>query len=161
MNSAQPLHALTFAGRQQSFSVRKSTGLEPLLVLILPLIVAGSAQAASISFSREIRPILSEHCFACHGPDEKTRKAGLRLDQEAVAKAALKTGHRAIVPGDAKASALMTRVLESDPEEIMPPPEMKKPLSALKIQVLKQWLEEGARYEGHWAYVTPKRPELP
>jgi len=108
-----------------------------------------------------VKPILSEHCYACHGPDEKTRKAGLRLDREDEARMALKSGHRAVVAGDAGASALVSRILESDPDEIMPPPDMKKPLTPAKVATLRQWIHEGARFEGHWAYLTPKRPELP
>jgi hypothetical protein len=108
-----------------------------------------------------VKPILSEHCYACHGPDEKTRKAGLRLDREEDARLSLKSGHRAVVGGDVAASSLIARVLESDPDEIMPPPDMKKPLTPAKIATLRRWIEEGAIFERHWAYLTPKRPELP
>ncbi len=132
--------------------------------LVLILAGAGSgrdARSASISYSRDVKPILSEHCYACHGPDEKTRKAGLRLDREDDAGKALKSGHRAVVGGDLSASALVGRVLETDPDEIMPPPDMKKPLSSAKIATLRRWIEEGAQFEGHWAYQAPERPSLP
>lgn len=119
------------------------------------------SRAASVSYNRDIRALLSDHCYACHGPDEKTRKAGLRLDLEAEAVKALKSGHHAIVPGDPSKSTLVERILQTDPNEIMPPPELKKPLSAAQIELLRRWIAEGARYEGHWAYVAPERPEPP
>lgn len=117
--------------------------------------------AASVSYSREVKPILSEHCYACHGPDENTRKAGLRLDREADARVALKSGHRAVVPGDVGASELLARIEAKDADDLMPPAEMKKPLNAAKIATLRRWIEEGAPFEGHWAYTAPRRPELP
>lgn len=124
-------------------------------------LTAGAAGVSGVSFNRDIRPILSDHCFACHGPDEKTRKGGLRLDIEAEAYKALRSGHRAVVPGKPDESALMDRVTTDDPDEQMPPAEMKKPLTAEKVERLKRWIGEGAAYEGHWAYLAPRRPEPP
>ena len=125
------------------------------------LLTTGMATAAPISFNREIRPILSNHCYACHGPDERQRKAGLRLDIREVALGELDSGATPIVPGDPEASALVQRVTAGDPEDRMPPLSHDKPLSKEQIDTLRQWVEQGAPWEGHWAYLTPKRPELP
>ncbi len=114
-----------------------------------------------ISFNRDIRPILSEHCYACHGPDEGQRKAGLRFDLEEEALIKLKSGHRAIVPGDRSTSHLVHRITATDPDEVMPPPEHDKPLNESQKQLLQAWIEQGAQWEGHWAYIRPQRPELP
>jgi hypothetical protein len=120
-----------------------------------------ASAAAPVSFNRDIRPILSDHCYACHGPDEKTRKAGLRLDREAEARQVLKSGAAAVVPGEPSKSSLVARIECSDESERMPPAETKKPLTPAKIELLRRWIAEGAGYEGHWAYLAPRRPELP
>lgn len=133
-----------------------------VVVFCLALLSFRSASAGeSVSFNRDIRSILSEHCYACHGPDAKTRKAGLRLDQEDGAKAVLSSGKTAIVPGKPEESELVARILTDDPDDRMPPAETKKPLSDEKIALLRQWIAEGAKFEGHWAYITPQRPEAP
>ena len=93
-----------------------------------------------ISFNRDIRPILSEHCYACHGPDEGQRKAGLRFDLEEEALIKLKSGHRAIVPGDRSTSHLVHRITATDPDEVMPPPEHDKPLNESQKQLLQDWI---------------------
>lgn len=107
-----------------------------------------------ISFADQVLPILSDACFACHGPDEESREAGLRLDvsDEAVA---------VIEPGDSDASELVARLIESDPDLLMPPPESGKKLDAEQIAILKQWIDEGAEFEKHWAFVAPARPAVP
>ena len=125
------------------------------------LLAANSPKTAPVSFNREIRPIFSEHCYACHGPDEGQRKAGLRLDVEEEALEPLKSGSRAVVPGNPSASALMSRIAAEDPNERMPPPEHEKPLSFKQIDTLKRWIAEGAQWERHWAYLPPQRPALP
>ena len=124
-------------------------------------LAADSPKADPVSFNREIRPIFSEHCYACHGPDAGQRKAGLRLDIEEEALKALKSGNRAVVPGNPSAGALMFRITAEDPDERMPPPEHEKPLSPKQIDRLKRWIAEGAQWERHWAYLPPKRPALP
>ena len=107
-------------------------------------------------FNRDIRPILSEKCYSCHGPDSGTRQADLRLDLEAGAH------ESAIVPGDANASDLIARVSSSDPETQMPPPDSKRPpLTAAQIELLRKWINAGAKYEPHWAYLPPTRPTVP
>jgi hypothetical protein len=112
------------------------------------------------AFNDDIRPILSENCFACHGPDSANRAAGLRLDQFAAATAELDSGSRAIVPGDPAASELLARVTSTDPDLVMPPPEAKLGrLSAEQVTVLEQWIAAGGAYEPHWAFVPPRPPE--
>lgn len=117
--------------------------------------------AERLSYNRDIRPILSQNCFACHGPDATTRKAGLRLDDPATAQARLKSGVRGIVPGDAKASALVARIFHADADERMPPAESHKTLSAAQKATLRDWIEQGAEYETHWSFIPPKRAALP
>ena len=116
--------------------------------------------ASPVDFNRDIRPILSENCFPCHGPDEKARKAKLRLDTREGAIAARKEG-AAIVPGKSSESKLVERVLNTDPEEVMPPAKTGKKLTAAQVERLKQWIEQGAEYKGHWAFTAPRRPALP
>jgi len=114
-----------------------------------------------VDFNREIRPIFSDHCYACHGPDERTRKAGLRLDQQDEAFKTLKSGHRAIVPGDVSKSELVARIVTHDADDLMPPSKGGKPLSAQQIATLRRWVEQGAEWKGHWAYIKPQRPQPP
>ena len=117
------------------------------------------AVAAVPSFAREIRPILSNHCFKCHGPDRQ--EAGLRLDVASAARAELDSGAVAIVPGDAAASALLERVAAADADLRMPPEGEAEPLTSDAIDRLRAWIEAGAPFEAHWAYVAPQRPALP
>ncbi len=111
---------------------------------------------AAINFNRDIRPILSENCFYCHGQDGAKRKAGLRLDERA---AAVQAG--AIVPKDLAASELVKRIHSSDPKSLMPPVKSNRRLSAEQKKLLEQWIREGAEYAMHWAYVAPRRPPVP
>ncbi len=127
-------------------------------VLALLAVAACSAGAAEkkVSFSRHIKPILAGKCFACHGPDEKERKADLRLDVREVA-----VDH-AVKPGDAKASELMLRVTSKDPEQMMPPAGSKKPaLSEVEIDLIRRWIDQGAEYDSHWSYLKPVRAAVP
>jgi Protein of unknown function (DUF1553)/Protein of unknown function (DUF1549)/Planctomycete cytochrome C len=126
----------------------------------LALFLSLSGFAEAVDFSREIRPILSENCFFCHGPDEKKREAGLRLDDEVAAKAN-NDGVIAVVPGDPKKSALIQRILTTDPDEIMPPPKQHKVISAAQVALLKQWIKEGAKWGKHWSYEVVKRTQVP
>ena len=111
----------------------------------------GTATASEISFNEEVRPILSENCYQCHGPDAEERKADLRLDTEVGARQDL-GGYAAVVPGDPTASELIARILTDDSDEIMPPPKAKKTLTAEQKEVLRRWVAEGADYEKHWAF---------
>jgi hypothetical protein len=118
------------------------------------------AKAPKVQFSRDVLPILSATCFGCHGPDEKVRKAGLRLDLADSATKPLAGGDRAIVPGDAKASQLVVRIFAEEHGR-MPPIKSQRQLKEEEKQLLKRWIEEGAEYQQHWAFVPPKRPALP
>ena len=124
--------------------------------LVSLVLAASSAAADPISYSRDIRPILAEHCFACHGPDSAARKAKLRLDVRDVAVA-----KEAIVPGKPEESKLVARVFSAVPSEIMPPPKTNKHLTTQEKETLKRWIAGGADYETHWAFVPPVRPKLP
>ena len=115
----------------------------------------------SIRFNRDIRPILSDTCYACHGPDATKRKAGLRFDDGVVAFEELESGRRAIVPGDTEASRLIERIEASDPDDRMPPEESGKSLTGEQRAMLRRWIEEGAKWEDHWSFIKPERPELP
>jgi hypothetical protein len=110
----------------------------------------------SIEFNRDVRPILNDACFACHGPDSASRKGELRLDQR---DAAIEKG--AISPGHADASEMVRRILSDDPEEIMPPPELKKTLTDAQKKLLIDWIQSGAEYQQHWSYIAPTRPVVP
>jgi hypothetical protein len=114
------------------------------------------SQAAPLTFNRDIRPILSEYCFACHGPDSNAREGRLRLDR---GEQAVEDG--VIVPGNAAGSKLMKRVASTDPEERMPPPKAHKTLSPAQRETLGRWIDEGADFEEHWAFIAPERPALP
>jgi hypothetical protein len=122
---------------------------------------AVAAPEAAVDFGREVRPILSNACFKCHGPDEATRQSGLRLDTFEGATALLRSGTQAVVPGDPGASALLARVASHDASDVMPPPEAGKPLDAAAVETLRRWIAEGAEYRPHWAFVPPRRPDLP
>ena len=126
-----------------------------LLLLPLPLLRAG------VDFNRDVRPILSDRCFACHGPDGEKRKAGLRLDTAEGATALLKSGERAVVPGKAKESALLERIHSTDRDEIMPPAKLNRPLSAAERGILARWIDEGAVYARHWAFSPPQKHPVP
>jgi hypothetical protein len=117
--------------------------------------------ARAISFNREILPILSDHCFACHGPDAGTRKAKLRLDTKEGAFDELRGGGNAFVPGKPNDSEALRRVSSKEADEIMPPPGKGKPLTPQEIESLKKWVADGAPWTQHWAFVAPKRPQLP
>lgn len=114
-----------------------------------------------VSFSREILPLLSDHCFVCHGPDEGGRKAGLRLDTREGALGAGRSGERAVVPGNPSASALIQRIIHTDPDEVMPPKKSNRTLSSEQVELLRRWVSEGASWGRHWAFEMPVRPPVP
>lgn len=136
-----------------------STEKRPMQIrnLILSLLLAATVTAfGSVEFNRDVRPILSDKCFGCHGPDSGHRKAGLRLDQREAATKATKSGDVPITPGKPELSEIITRVLSSDKDEIMPPPEAKmSPLSEQEINTLKKWIREGAEYQPLWSFMPP------
>ncbi len=113
-----------------------------------------------VDFDREIRPILSEHCYPCHGPDKNARKSDLRLDRKEDAFRD-RSGTAAIVPAKADESELIRRVISDDPNEVMPPPKFKKRLSSQQIERLRRWIAEGAKWQGHWSYSPPVKVPIP
>src|SRR5437773_1312632 len=119
------------------------------------------AAGPAVDFNRDIRPILSENCFACHGPDEKQRKAKFRLDTKAGAFAELRDGGHALVPGKSSESVLVERITAPDATKRMPPAKFGKQLKPDQIALLTRWLEQGAKWSEHWAFVPPSRPALP
>src|SRR5688572_14932048 len=144
-------------GTQRPLAVLMSACL-----LAAPASASGAAQAnTSVKFNRDIRPILAENCYACHGPDNNARKAKLRLDtKEGIFE---KTPKRepAVIPGDLTKSELWQRVIATDEDDVMPPPDSHKVLKPEQKELLKKWIMAGAPWEGHWAYVKPERPAVP
>jgi hypothetical protein len=139
--------------------------LSALLGLFVCLFIGTPLQAAPpIDFNRDIRPILSNKCLFCHGPDEKERKGGvdgLRFDILEGATADLGTGEKAVVAGDPEKSALIARITTSDPDLRMPPAATGKKLSEQEVALLREWIRQGARYAKHWSYETPVRQAVP
>ena len=125
-------------------------------LLLSASIVNAASSTKKISYNRDIRPLLANSCYTCHGPERGKRKAGLRLDDRDSAV------REAIVPGNSAESPLFQRVSTSDPDEQMPPKESKRPrLPPAAVAIIRQWIDEGARYEPHWAYVRPMRSQPP
>ncbi len=118
------------------------------------------AATAPLQYNHDVRPILAENCFPCHGPDSAARKAGLRLDRFDGATAALKDDTHAIVPGKADQSELIRRVTATD-DDVMPPAKTQKTLTAQEKQTLARWIADGAKYQPHWSFIPPVRGELP
>ncbi|MEM6803719.1 MAG: DUF1549 domain-containing protein, partial [Bacteroidota bacterium] len=116
-----------------------------------------------VDYNFHIRPILSDKCFTCHGPDANKREAGLRLDEEMAAKAELSEspGKFAIVAGDLLHSEIISRILSTDENELMPPPESNLKLSEREQKLLQKWIEQGAEFKQHWAYIPPQKAVLP
>ncbi len=125
---------------------------------LLALGARGAPADTPVDFRRDVLPVLSENCFTCHGPDSKTRKADLRLD---VKESALRTKDPVIVPGNGGESELFHRVSSTDADEVMPPPKSGKKLTVSQIEVLKKWIDQGARWKGHWAFEPISRPGPP
>jgi hypothetical protein len=131
------------------------------VLLVVFLGTQAPAADRQVSFNRDIRPILSDNCFQCHGPDENKRQAGLRLDQRDVATKAAESGDVAIVPGKPDASELVQRIVSTDASLAMPPANSGKKLTTRQIELLQRWIAEGAEYQGHWAFLPVQRPPLP
>jgi hypothetical protein len=141
----------------------RSTVYLSLLVsgLLAPLVRANPPAEPPVDFTRDIRPILAANCFKCHGLDDKARKAGLRLDVRDAALKPARSGLIAIVPREPDKSELLQRVTNDIDTARMPPAKTGKPLSAKQIDLLKRWIEQGAPYAQHWAFVKPQRPPVP
>ncbi len=133
------------------------------MLFVCLLLITGSAQAANqtpLVYDRDIRPILSEKCFLCHGQDSKKRMAGLRLDSFEGATAD-RGGHAALAPGNLQASAMYQRITAGQPARRMPPVYSNRTLTADQIAILKRWIEEGGAYTKHWSFIPPQRPAVP
>lgn len=149
--------------RKQSFVVSR---VILILFFVLGIGYAALAQlqtayADDIEFSRDIRPILSENCFVCHGPDQNKLEGGLRLDVRDEAIAEADSGKAAIVAGHPEQSELMVRIQSNDPDIVMPPPRVDKKLTKAQKDMLEKWIAKGAAYQGHWAFIPPVPPRLP
>lgn len=145
---------------------RLSTARRIVLASVLFASVAHPGFAAPpaapvIDFDRQVRPILSNNCFKCHGPDEEVREAGLRLDRRPEALEPADSGKPAIIPGKPDESTLVKRISSRDRKFVMPPPKTNKTLSETEKSVLREWVAQGARYQTHWAFNAPKRPIAP
>jgi hypothetical protein len=123
--------------------------------------IGGGVMESRIDFNRDIKPILSDKCFACHGPDAPNLKIKLRLDSEAAAQAELRRGKRAIVPSHPEQSELVRRINAKDEALQMPPADSGRKLSEREIELLTEWIRQGAKWQQHWAFVPPVRPALP
>jgi hypothetical protein len=136
-----------------------STAAELCAAAYMIILLASPSVAATNKtpqFNRDIRPVLADHCFTCHGPDSAARKADLRLDNQAGAHASV------VIPGDANSSELIRRIASDDPDERMPPPASKiARLTTNQVKLLREWIDAGAKYERHWAYIPPQRPPVP
>lgn len=121
----------------------------------------GAAESGRLDYNRDIRPILSDNCFACHGPDKDKRESGLRLDIREEALKPAKSEDLAIVPGKPEESQMIERIFSDDKDDQMPPPDAHKTLSAAQKETLKRWIAEGAEYQAHWAFLPPQRAPLP
>ncbi|HTL18354.1 MAG TPA: c-type cytochrome domain-containing protein, partial [Patescibacteria group bacterium] len=144
-------------------------------ILLLAASVVAQAPAASAidaragrnknsfrpEFDRDIRPILAENCYPCHGPDQNKRKARLRLDRSEDATKMLPDGEIAIVPGKPRESKLVERISAKDPDDVMPPAKSGKKLSAQEIDWITRWIEDGAKWQNHWSFVAPRKSVLP
>src|SRR5262245_6492629 len=129
--------------------------------LAIALVVSSAARGNDVDFSRDVRPILAKHCFKCHGPDDKARKAKLRLDVREAAVREGRSGQPAIAPGKPDESELVRRIFAGEESDVMPPPSAKNPLSDADKQVLRRWIAAGAEYKQHWAFVAPRQAPLP
>ncbi len=138
--------------------------LVPTLVLVAPNAVAAPDEAKppeSVDYLRDIRPILSDACYACHGPDQESREAELRLDHQESALGESASGEIAIVPGKPEESELLRRIATDDAEEVMPPTDSGKSLKPAQVALIRRWIEQGADWQEHWSFVPPERPESP
>src|SRR4051812_13201994 len=128
-------------------------------IVLASAVLALSIQAADeIDFNRDVRPILSDNCFACHGPDKNKRKSGLRLDTQDGAYATGQSGHAAFVPRSPENSEALKRIVTKDNEEMMPPPSEHKKVTAEQLAIPTKWVAIGAKYDKHWAIKTVVMP---
>ncbi|HVW37863.1 MAG TPA: c-type cytochrome domain-containing protein, partial [Pirellulales bacterium] len=139
--------------------IRLFRAISPLIAV--SIVAHAAASAAPVDFQRDVQPLFAEHCAECHGVDAANRKSGLRLDVREDALKGGDSGAAAIVPTKPDESELIRRITSTDPESIMPPPSHNKPLSAKDIEVLRQWVADGAQYASHWAFTPPVKASVP
>ena len=130
------------------------------LIGLAGLFVAGGLAATPVDFNLEVQPLLSRSCYPCHGPDEESRKAELRLDLAGEAWRE-RGGTWPIKPGFPGESEVLSRITTDDRADVMPPPKAGEPLATEEIELIRRWIEEGAEYAEHWAWTKPKRPLVP
>src|SRR5437016_6652769 len=142
-----------------SFRHSQLFALAPFAFALVP-IVSASAATNQIQFNRDVRPILADNCYACHGPDKNQRKADLRLDSEESALAD-RGAYKIITPGKPEQSELYRRISSVDPKVHMPQPRFGKNLTAKQVETIRQWIAQGAKWQKHWSLIPPKRHDLP
>jgi len=142
------------------FTLRRFLGTGAT-ALVLQLIAAPIFAESALTFNRDVGPIISEKCYSCHGPDEKTRKMGLRLDDKAGLFGNTKDGQPIVAPGNPDGSELVKRIIHSDPEERMPPAGSNLELTQKEIDTLRAWIAQGAPWQGHWSFEAPVKTEPP
>ena len=156
------LEAWIDAGAEWPLAHEEEVGGVGVAARAVPPVEQGiTGPGEALSFNRDVRPILSEHCYECHGPDEAVRQAGLRLDQGESALGVLPSGRRALVPGSLDESQLFQRIAAVEPLDRMPPPHADSTLSDREIETLGRFILQGAGFEDHWAYRAPVRPDPP
>src|SRR5574341_1248497 len=140
---------------------RAPTRAVPILSIMAAALALAADDKQPVSFNRDIRPIMSDSCFRCHGPDKSARMVGLRLDirEEALKKTA--SGVIPIVPGKPEESAIIDRIFAASPAKLMPPKYSRKALTDAQKETLRRWVAEGAKYEGHWSFEPIRRPAPP
>ena len=143
--------------------IRRAHRLKLLLVaLVIPICSGGFAtESGKVDFNFQIRPLLSDRCFKCHGPDEKARKAKMRLDSREGALKELEDGWAVIKPGNIEKSELIRRVFATDEDDLMPPPKSNLKLSSEEKELLKRWVAEGAEFKSHWSLIPVGRAAPP
>lgn len=147
--------------RSRALAILPATLLVTILATVLGTFPSANAAPPPIDFNRDIRPILSDHCFTCHGPDENARKGRLRLDTREGALDRGRSREYAIVPGDSDGSEIIRRLTSRDPDEVMPPPQSPRKVTPVQVDLLRRWIDEGASWSRHWAFEPPRRPPLP
>lgn len=137
--------------------------MPPRFLPFIPFAALASAAGAPVDFNRDVQPLLSENCYHCHGPDSKSREGKLRLDVPDGPEGAYRTdqGITVVKPGSSKDSELISRLFTDDEDEVMPPPKSNRKLTPAQKETLKRWVDEGAKWGEHWAFVAPKRPAVP
>ncbi|MCP4507146.1 MAG: DUF1549 domain-containing protein, partial [Fuerstiella sp.] len=143
-----------------SYCPKKTSAPLPLLSCGLLCAIVGQSPAQDVQYNRDVRSILADKCFPCHGPDEAARESQLRLDDRQNATQD-RGGWRVIEPGKPASSDLIGRVTSSDVDERMPPVDSGLTLNSREIELLRQWIKNGAEYQTHWSFIPPRRPPLP